>query len=242
MKFICAGLPKTGTKSIAHALRILGFKVWDFDEQILYYMDEWLDFFQHGKPLDFYSMFKDVDAVVDLPSSFFFEEIMEAFPDAKVILSERDEESWAKSLKNQYDMLEKSYKKKIRIFFPQFRRFLGILLNYRMAALGVVWATCPHIYRKRYRWHNDRVKSVVPKEKLLLYRVEHGWKPLCEFTGKTIPDQPFPYLNVKGQIIKSFLTDTELGRRIDREVKAVTWCSVILVALIGTFLAILYHN
>jgi hypothetical protein len=86
MKLICTGLLKTGSKSIAHALRILGYKVYDFDEQLLYYGDEWYDLFYRNKVPDFYRMFKaDVDAVVDFPCNLFYEELMEAFPEAKVL-------------------------------------------------------------------------------------------------------------------------------------------------------------
>ena len=34
MKIICAGFPKTGTKSMATALRDLGFSVHDFEEHL----------------------------------------------------------------------------------------------------------------------------------------------------------------------------------------------------------------
>ena len=47
-------------------------------------------------------MYRDVDAITDVPANIFYEEILKAFPDAKlVILSERDSEnvwlaSWIK--------------------------------------------------------------------------------------------------------------------------------------------------
>ena len=39
---------KTGTKSIAKALCHLGFIVFDWEEQIFYFMDHWVDVFQNG--------------------------------------------------------------------------------------------------------------------------------------------------------------------------------------------------
>ena len=33
---------------------------------------------------DFYEMYKDVDAVTDMPANYFWKQILEAFPDAKV--------------------------------------------------------------------------------------------------------------------------------------------------------------
>ena len=46
MKLICAGLPKTGTKSIAAALRILGYNVHDNAEQWRDHLDECLNAFE----------------------------------------------------------------------------------------------------------------------------------------------------------------------------------------------------
>ena len=52
MKIICAGYGKTGTKSIAKALRHLGFTVFDFEEQTFDFVDHWVDVFQNGAKPD----------------------------------------------------------------------------------------------------------------------------------------------------------------------------------------------
>lgn len=71
MKVICAGLSKTGTKSLARALRILGYKIYDFPEHMDLHLDEWIDIFcGDGKLADFASMYADVDGVTDLPAAF----------------------------------------------------------------------------------------------------------------------------------------------------------------------------
>ena len=46
MKIICAGIGKTGTTSITKALRHLGFTVFDWEEQTLYFIDHWVDVFR----------------------------------------------------------------------------------------------------------------------------------------------------------------------------------------------------
>ena len=56
--------------------------------------------------------------------------------------------------------------------------------------------------RKHYEEHNAHVKDVVAKEKLLLYRAEMGWGPLCDFLGKEAPDKPFPREAAGGQLEK----------------------------------------
>ena len=101
MKIICAGLGKTGTKSITKALRHLGFIVFDWEEQTFDFLDHWVDVFKSGAQPDVKRVYQNADAVVDFPGNFFWEEILEAFPDSKVVLSEREEDSWIKSAVNQ---------------------------------------------------------------------------------------------------------------------------------------------
>ena len=78
-------MSKTGTKSLASALRILGYKVYDFEEQYYYLGEELSKILRRGWTIeDIRRIFKDVDAVTDTPGNMLFEELVEAFPDAKV--------------------------------------------------------------------------------------------------------------------------------------------------------------
>ena len=101
MKIICAGLGKTGTKSITKVLRHLGFIVFDWEEQTFDFLDHWVDVFKSGAQQDVKRVYQNADAVVDFPGTFVWDEILEAFPESKVILSEREEDSWIKSAVNQ---------------------------------------------------------------------------------------------------------------------------------------------
>jgi len=57
----------------------------------------WVDVFQNGTKPDVRRVYQNADACVDKPGNFFFEEILEAFPNCKVILSVRKEDSWIES-------------------------------------------------------------------------------------------------------------------------------------------------
>lgn len=46
--------------------------------------------------------------------------------------------------------------------------------------------------------------SRIPKERLLVFQVQEGWKPLCEFLDVPIPDEPFPRLNDTANMEKIF--------------------------------------
>jgi len=65
-----------------------------------------------------------------------------------------------------------------------------------VAAFGSVNTKSTAIVKKKYRKHNERVQAVIPKEKLLIYNVKHGWQSLCEFLGCNVPDQVFPRENM----------------------------------------------
>jgi hypothetical protein len=49
--------------------------------------------------------------------------------------------------------------------------------------------------KQGYREHYAIVRDLVPKERLLEYKLGSGREPLCEFLGKPVPDVPFPHLN-----------------------------------------------
>ena len=71
MKIICAGLGKTGTKSITKALRYLGFVVFDWEEQTFDFLDHLVDVFKSGAQPDVKRVYQNADAVVDFPGNFF---------------------------------------------------------------------------------------------------------------------------------------------------------------------------
>ena len=88
MKVIVAGLPKTGTKSLAKALRMLGMVVYDAEENFGILGNEWLKILAQGSSTeDFLKMYTGVDATCDIPSCCYWKEILKAFPDAKVVLN-----------------------------------------------------------------------------------------------------------------------------------------------------------
>lgn len=43
--------------------------------------------------------------------------------------------------------------------------------------------------------YNEHIRAVVPKERLLEYKIGDGWEPICKFLGKPVPDEPYPWVN-----------------------------------------------
>ena len=244
MKIICAGYAKTGTKSIAKALRHLGFTVFDWEEQIFDFLDDWVDVFQNGAKPDVKRLYQNADVCVDMPGTFFYEEILEAFPDCKVILSERDEDSWVESHVNQLESIAAArYRYMIRyLLSPTACKVRGVVNSYGNALFGSCNPKSTYVFRKRYRIHNHRVKSIVPADKLLVYNVRQGWKPLCDFLGCEVPSIAFPHENIKAGIT-STIGMTRYGQHIKWEMqRGLLAIGTVIVIIVVAILAICFHE
>ena len=239
MKVVCAGLNKTGTKSLAEALRVLGYKVYDYEEQTLDYLDHWIKVFNGDTPeATIKLVYHNADAVVDYPGLYFWEEILDAFPGTKVILSVRDEDKWIQSWMKQLAMVEAA-RPRLLFLSPTGRKMLKVYYAFLRACYGEVHnRNNTYVYCKNARAHNDRVRAIVPKENLLVYRIMQGWKPLCDFLGHEIPNVAFPHENVKGEIPHRVFRETRFAKGFKTEIVA---SLKVIVALSVAGIAILCY-
>lgn len=190
MKIICAGLPKTGTKSLGLALKILGYKVHDVDEHWGLHLSEFHQALFEKKMPDFRAMYSGVDVVVASPACYFWREIMKSFPDSQVILTVRDnEDAWLESIRKAI--------LSVQMELSQNKIRLGMILTptgrkwWRIIQVNFIRFKNHGFYAK----HNSGVKQCVRQGKLLEFHVKQGWKPLCDFLGVAEPDITFPYKN-----------------------------------------------
>ncbi|XP_039269827.2 uncharacterized protein LOC120344598 [Styela clava] len=229
MKIIVAGFPKTGTKSMDEALTQLGYKVYGHTENLLILEKEWTKVFYEGATIeDFRKMYEDVDAVSDVPACYFWEEILWAFPDSKIIFMRRkNEDEWFNSLKNQIENFHKNFAiRLLKTTSPtQWRIEKNVASPTARLALGYVppaiWSNNIRINealaKKKYRAHNAHVLQNAPKDQLLIYNVSEGWEPLCAFLKVPVPNSPFPHKNVRGNISKEWLATDPLLIKMQRE-------------------------
>ena len=113
---------------------------------------------------------------------------------------------------NQYGILEANKSRILALLSPTARKMYYTDDSHRAAMLGFRGKTkSTYVFRKRYRIHSQRVKSIVSSDELLVYNVKQGWKPLCDFSGCEIPNVAFPHKNIKGQIGKVPLAKTRIG-------------------------------
>ena len=89
MKIICAGYPKTGSKSCSGALRVLGFKVADWLETAEFFGSTWRDYIDEKISIeDVLDKYNELgfDANQDYPGNFLWEELYLASPKGSVYL------------------------------------------------------------------------------------------------------------------------------------------------------------
>ena len=122
-----------------------------------------------------------------------------AYPDAKVILSVRDNvEVWQKSVTETLwtgaFMLAKP-KNFIQAFIqnliPKPEGHMIPKLAFQNSCLN----NFPEEGRGGYLKHNEHVRAIAPKRRFLEFNVKEGWGPLCEFLEVETPDRPFPRVN-----------------------------------------------
>lgn len=133
-------------------------------------------------------------AVCDWPSIAFARELIEAYPEAKVVLTNRDVDSWhASTMKTVYwRVTDRELRWLARVdwaagmYYPMLKKFFDCFFEGDFVGRG----------KDVFRRHYDEVRALVPKERLLEYRVTDGWEPLCRFLDEPVPKGvAFPNVN-----------------------------------------------
>lgn len=134
---------------------------------------------------------------MDWPACHYYRELMNEFPDAKVILTIRDSGRWYESMKNTLYSLKTAADARLRIR----QDMMGSAAD-EAAPGNRIWRdTFSGDFEDRenaiavFERHNAEVIRTVPADRLLVYRVGEGWPPLCEFLGGAAPDDAFPHVN-----------------------------------------------
>lgn len=168
------GLNKTGTRSLAAALRILGYRTLHKGDAatsalVERAVDESMPLLSYiGEKFDAYF---DVRALVEQ-----FPLADEQYPGSKFILSTSALEPWLDSRE---------------------AHTLG-----KAEVRGTTAAVDRAAWTAEYHWHHDRVRSYFrgrPSDLLEFdVRAGNGWKELAAFLGRSEPRSPFPRENVGG--------------------------------------------
>ena len=211
LKVIGAGMGRTGTTSLKLALELLlGGDCFHFLEYKTHpeLMLPWQTFVEK-LPLDTEPeampeisvtqcqlLMPDYIACVDEPASFYWLPLSKAFPEALIVLSVRDTESWWTSRLGLYQhrAQEQTQPELISAERAKFLEFEAAM--YGSDETRITEAVC----KAWFEQHNRRVLEYADqhpsfKQRLLVWNVKEGWEPLCAALGLPMPDIPFPHAN-----------------------------------------------
>jgi hypothetical protein len=213
MKVIGAGLPRTATLTQKVALEMLGQGPCYHMVNVLADLDLvplWRDAYEGNADWD--RIFEGFQSTVDWPGGFFYRELMEKYPDAKVLLSVRDPAAWENSMRDTVwgvvhgGSLIRHLSSAMAHMNPKWNNFLELVKRLLWQDRGVFAPPGDHAGRdfliERFNRFNDTVKSDVPSDRLLVWQPSDGWEPLCEFLGVDVPDVPVPHLNDSREFIQ----------------------------------------
>ena len=211
MKVIGAGFPRTGTLSMQAALETLGYPCYHMKEVLKNqaHIDLWDQFVTGQTPMNWQTLFHDFDATVDAPACFYYQELMQEFPDAKVVLTVRESEPWHKS----WALVNRTVNRfrPLARLIPKFRNLFRFADPFFAQKISVD-PQDPETCIRAFEAHNAAVQQLVPADRLLVFRVTDGWAPLCAFLGCNVPDGiPFPHLNEGDQTIKALIQQIFIG-------------------------------
>jgi hypothetical protein len=229
MRILVLGMPRTGTSSLCLALRKMGYTPHQMRD-VLSKPSElalWREAINvtllpsgsrrknmppYGLP-EFDKLLADYDVVMDLPGCVFAKELVEAYPDAKVILTKRRYEDWEKSMGESiwcldtWQLFTLCRKLNITQLAPLMRLIHSVFRVHSNNAYGGPKA------KQAFEKHYDTVRSSVPSNRLLELDMDDedvGWEPLCKFLDKPVPKESFPRLNEE-QAMRSGLEKTWWG-------------------------------
>ena len=159
-----------------------------------------------GAAPDWDRLFEGYASCVDLPAAWYWRTLIDVYPDAKVVLTLRDSESWWKS-------------------FEHIAREVGRPLR-RPGSLGVALVANQVLGGRPldrehaiavYETHNAAVRATVPASRLLIHHLGDGWEPLCAHLGKPVPDQPYPRRNAAGEFRANLTGHLEAGHAAEAD-------------------------
>jgi hypothetical protein len=215
MRVIGAGFGRTGTNSLKLALEKLGFGPCHHMIEVIQNpaeVDTWVRA-ARGEKVDWNTFMAKWGSAVDFPSSLYYRELMEAFPDGKVVLSVRSADSWYQSMSETIiPMLTRWPNRMVMPFIPRLGSPGKVMRETKMRGLILdPFYSDPAAVKKAFNDHIEEVKRVVPPEKLLVFEAKDGWEPLCKFLGVPVPNEPFPRVNDTAEFKKRVVMATVLS-------------------------------
>jgi hypothetical protein len=228
IKVIGAGFGQTGTSTLRAVMEELGFGPC-YQSYVLFSRPTDIEFWDkvdQGNAVDFNELFSEFQASVGFPGYIYYKQIMEYYPDAKVLLSIRDPEEWYENASKTILVPDRNPgNKELADSIREFNPYLGECID-RIADLHRK-VLHEEIFEGKFEdkdfaigrfiERNQEVKKTVPPERLLVYQVTEGWEPICQFLEVPVPNKPFPHLNPISEFHKPMDREVEIIKKQYRD-------------------------
>jgi hypothetical protein len=184
-----AGVGRTGTYSLKLAFEQLGLGPCHHMEAVVQNMPVQVPLWSaalNGRA-DWRSIYGGFNSAVDWPTAGFFRELIQVYPSAKFVLTQRNPETWAESFEATiYKLLAGRDRSP-----PEMRVCLDMAAGV-VARTGFPGGLDRNGLIRAFGAHNEAVKATIPSRQLLVYEVKEGWGPLCNFIDVPVPANEFP--------------------------------------------------
>jgi hypothetical protein len=148
-----------------------------------------------GGEVDWAEVFAGYPAQVDFPGAAVWHALSVAFPDARVIHTERPEEDWWASFSTT---IGKFFARRESLALPPPIAAISQTMD-RLLVRGVFGGLDRDSCLNAYRRNNEKVRAMIPAERLLVFTPSDGWGPLCRFLGVPAPATEFPRSNARDE-------------------------------------------
>lgn len=144
---------------------------------------------------DFDTLLHDCQAVADMPAVAFADDLIRAYPAAKVILTTRDVEEWENSMREA--LVGPAYSVWAMVSERLARWTWSPRRDVRRAFTKCIECYLGNDLTGAYEKHYEMVRVMVGEKgkedgRLLEFRVHNGWRPLCGLLKKSVPGEEFP--------------------------------------------------
>jgi hypothetical protein len=207
-------MPRTGTLTQKMSLEMLGLGPCYHMVDVLADLEQ-ADLWKQalaGEPR-WEQIFDGFQSTVDWPGGYFYRELADFYPEAKVLLSVRDPEAWERSMRETVWAVRNG-ESLIRLLSsaqghinPRWQGFLGMVDGLLWKGRGTFAGghSEPGQMIAAMNRHNAEVKAAIPPERLLVWSVTEGWEPLCEFLEVPIPGVPVPHINDRKEFLNRII-------------------------------------
>ncbi|GAB3896551.1 sulfotransferase family protein [Kibdelosporangium lantanae] len=213
LEVIGAGFGRTGTNSLQLALERLGFGPCYHMLEVIRRQDSYerWDHALAADPVSWDRVLTGFKSTVDWPGCAFWRQLVDAFPTAKVVLTVRDPHDWYASAKRTiFASDEDGDGPNLPELDESTMRLMGLMMERLLPTMlsdgrgGRLDEMTEQDAVEAFARHNDEVQKAVPADRLLVYTVDQGWGPLCDFLGVPVPDEPFPHVNDSATFRRTF--------------------------------------